>query len=290
MQDALEDDRESRAVAQRRQVLPAQPRIRVDVEERLDRGARFGRAQVRDESARVVAGHREQRLHRAGRDLHVVLRGRVRAGDAFADDLAEPRVGGVLRDAEALRERQRTEVEVLRAPAEHGRVERDDQCAGVDRLGPGDQAVDESSSVLQYSCTQRGGVPHRRGAVLHRVAALVRVDVRHADGRRRPRDLEVAVRRASSAPAPTGASSSGLASFVLSTVVVRSRWLMPCAIRGTIAHRSKARRLLRMVRALARAAGDVAPGARAELARRARCSSSAKSVGTSGRRPSAPCR
>ena len=64
---------------------------------------------------------------------------------------------------------------------------------------------------------------------------------------------------------------------------------MPWAIRGTICHRSKAARLLRIV------CPSPAPPATyaqpiSEQARRARRSSSSKFVGTAGRRPNTPAR
>ena len=52
----------------------------------------------------------------------------------------EDRVGRVLRDALAAGERQRAEVEVARAPAEHGGVEGHDQRRGADRGRAGEEA------------------------------------------------------------------------------------------------------------------------------------------------------
>ena len=92
---------------------------------------------------------------------------------------------------------------------------------------------------------------------------------------------------ATSAPAPTGARSSGARSAVPATVVVRSRSVTPCAMRGTMAHRSNAARLLRIVRPSPAPPATYAHAVR-ELTSWARRSSSPKLVGTAGRRPRTP--
>ena len=96
-------------------------------------------------------------------------------------------------NALATRERQRTEIQILRTPPQHGRVEGDDDGLRADRLGPVQQAVDEVLVRAPVQLEPARCVAHRGGAVLHRRAALVGEDVRHPRGRGGPRDRQVAV-------------------------------------------------------------------------------------------------
>ena len=101
------------------------PRVGVDVEERLDRGPRLGERRL----SRNVPGwlrviDSSDRIAPRVTSTSCLIPAALAAGDALADQLAKPRVGGVLRDPESLRERQRAQVEVLRPPAQHGGVER----------------------------------------------------------------------------------------------------------------------------------------------------------------------
>ena len=114
--------------------------------------------------------------------------------DALSDEVAEAGVGGVLPDALALRERQRAEVEVLRSPAQRGRVERDHQRARVDGLGSLDQAVDERLVGAPVELHPSAALAHRRSTFLHRGAALVGEDVGDVHRCGRARDVQVAVR------------------------------------------------------------------------------------------------
>ena len=192
--------------------------------------------------------HREQRPDRAQRDLDV-LRPAGGGRDPLGDDLAEARVGGVLRDAEPLRERQRTEVEVLRAPAEQGGVEGDHERAGADRLGPLDQAVDEPLVGAPVELDPARRVAHRRGAVLHRVRSP---GWRRRTARRSRRPRARSRRSLSAAdqarPRRPVRAAAARRAGVPSRSTDRSRSATPCAIRGTIAQRSNAARLCRIVR------------------------------------------
>ena len=194
MQDPLQHDGQAGPLAQRGEMVPAQPGVGVDVEERLHRGARLRGAQVVPEPAGVVAGDRQQRPDRPEGDLDLLLDpGGAGGRDPFAHQLTEPRVRGVLPDPHPLRERQRPEVEVLRAPAQRRGVQGDDQGACVDRLGAPDQAVDELLVGAPVELHPAGRVAHGSGALLHRVAALVGEHVGHPGGRGRARDVQVAV-------------------------------------------------------------------------------------------------
>ena len=104
---------------------------------------------------------------------------------------AEHRVGRVLRDALAQRERQVPEVEVARAPAEHRGVERDHERVAAGGLGPPDQALDELVRRRPVQLEPARGVAHRGGALLHRHRRLVGEDHRHAHRRRRAGHGEV---------------------------------------------------------------------------------------------------
>ena len=201
VQNTLEDDRQPRPVPQGRQVVPAQCRVGERVEERLHGSAGLGGAQVLPRRARVVARHLEQRQRRLRGDLDgsgigIGVRGRTRRGlalDPLGDQLPETRVRGVLRYPDAAGERQRTEVEVPRPPAEGGGVEGDHQRAGVDRLGPGDEAVDQLLVAAPVQLEPAGAVLHRRGRGLHGRGALRGEDVRQSASRGGPADHDVGV-------------------------------------------------------------------------------------------------
>jgi hypothetical protein len=157
--------------------------------------SRGRRAQVRPEAAGVVAGDRDEGADRLQRDLGVRrCAGGSRGGHPLGDDLAEARIGRVLPDAETLGERQGAERQVLRTPAEHGRVEGDDQRRGATGLGAPDEAVDQRLVGAPVELHPVRGAAHLGGALLHRSAALVGEDVRDARAGGRAGRVQVGVR------------------------------------------------------------------------------------------------
>ena len=179
--DALEVDRQAGALAQVVEVLPGERRPREHVEERLDRRPRHRRPQVVDEPARVVPRHRHQRLHGGqGRPRRRLALGRP-SGGARLGQPPEDRVARVLRDALGPRERQVAEVEVLGAPAEHVRVEGDDDGVAADLLGPVHEGVDDLVLPAPVELVEPRRLAERAGGVLHRHRALRRDHHRDAE-------------------------------------------------------------------------------------------------------------
>ena len=133
------------------------------------------------------------------------------ARPARPHELPEARVGQVLRDPLGARERQRPEVEVLRAPAEHRRVERDHDRLAPDRRGARQEGVDQLLVGAPVQLEPARRVAHHRRAVLHRRRRLVGEHVRQPERRRRPRDRRSAS-GCTSSDAPTGATSTGAGS------------------------------------------------------------------------------
>ena len=127
--------------------------------------------------------HADQRLDRGRRRAAAAapaVAGRGRG--ALLDQPPEHRVGGVLRDALAERERQVAQVEVARPPAQHRRVEGDHERVAAGRLRPADQALDQLVGRRPVQLEPARRVAHRRGALLHRHRRLVGEDHRHARG------------------------------------------------------------------------------------------------------------
>lgn len=80
-----------------------------------------------------------------------------------------------------------------RCPAEHGRVERDDERLRPGCLGPADHRVDEALVGRPVELVPEGGAGHRLRRLLHRRAALAGEDVGHAAGVGPLRDEQVGV-------------------------------------------------------------------------------------------------
>ena len=161
------------------------------------------------------------------------------------DQPAERRVGGVLRDPLAERERQVPEVQVARPPAEHRRVQRDDDGSQPAASARPSRLSTSSSDVDQYSCIHRGASPIA-AAVLHRHRRLVGEDHRHADRRRGPGDRQVGLRvhQLQGADRPEQQRRRQPSSEQLDGGVPR---LTSRSTRGTTAHRSNAARSARWV-------------------------------------------
>ena len=158
----------------------------VDAEERLDGGAGQRRAQVVAERAGPRLRHADQRLDRGRGRPRLRAPASPAGGRPLLDQPPEHRVGRVLRDALAERERQVAEVEVARPPAEHRGVEGDHERVAAGRLGPADQALDQLVGRRPVQLEPARGVAHRRGALLHRHRRLVGEDHRHARATPRP--------------------------------------------------------------------------------------------------------
>ena len=277
------------------EVGPGQRGAGEHVEERLDGGPRQRRAEVVAQAAGVVAGHRDQRAHGGrGRARRGLRRGRRSASRRRAPRPAAGRRGSLVYCAmpSAAGERQVGEVEVAGAPAEHVGVEGDDDRLAADRLGAGDERVDDA----RRPCSSRAGTsagesPERRrrsppsapspawrspsaapGSRAARGHGVLGVAVRHLE---HPDRGEAAAARAAGGrtarPRCRGCSTS-------------------TSIRGTIRCRSNAARLARAVRCWPAppATYDQRLRAHPPLARRA--SSAAGSTGTTGRRPKTPRR
>ena len=157
---------------------PCAPRRRGMPERRFARKpAGVGRALSRI-SERTAAGvGRPDRVHRLRLERCAVEHG----------------VARVLRDPLAEREREVREVEVARPPAEHRRVERDDDGVAAAGLRAPDEARDELVRGAPVELEPARPVAHRGGDLLHRPRRLVREDQRHALGRGRLADGDVGV-------------------------------------------------------------------------------------------------
>ena len=191
VQDALEQDRQLRALAQERQVLPRQRRPRVDAREGLHGGARVARAQARHEAVRVGARELHERAQGGRRRLGLLVL--AEHDGLLGDDPPEDRVARVLRDPLAAQERQVGDVQVARAPAEHRRVERDHDRLAAAALGALDEAGDEVVVGGPVELEPARRVAELARARLHRARGLVGEDHRHALGARRARDRQVGV-------------------------------------------------------------------------------------------------
>ena len=180
-------------LAEEREVVPGERRTRVRLDEAPHRCAREPGAHVREPRARVGAGLTEERRDRRKRDP--TTRRRVLA-ERFLQRLHEHGITRVLGDALPLQERQRAEVEVADPPAEHRRVEREDDRGAAAALCPRDEALDELVRRAPVELEPARGVSHRAGGLLHRAGRLVGEDERDAFGRSGPRhrDVRIAVR------------------------------------------------------------------------------------------------
>ncbi len=135
MLDALEQDRQLRALPQEGDVGPLQALPGEDLEEHL---AVLAPHVPPAQAEQRADGRRGDPDLRGGSDAAVGT-----PGDPGVDESPEHRVARVLRDAHAPDEGQVGAVEVARAPAELLRVERDLEGVHADRLGACDQALDE---------------------------------------------------------------------------------------------------------------------------------------------------
>ena len=173
VEDSLEHDRERRALAQERERLPGQRGARVDLGEALYGGASAARSKRRQETIRVRAGQLDQRAQCGQRRAGLRL---VGAGRRCVprDQVPEHRVARVLSDALAVEERQVRALEVARAPAEHRRVERDDDRAAAAALGPRREALDERVRAAPVELEPVRRVLEDPGHALHRLRGLVR--------------------------------------------------------------------------------------------------------------------
>ena len=108
----------------------------------------------------------------------------------------EHRVARVLRDPLSAEERQVREIEVADAPAEHRRVEREDDRAAPAALSPRDEARDELVRRAPVELEPARCVAHGTRCFLHRARGLVGEDERDAlrGGCARNGDVRVAVR------------------------------------------------------------------------------------------------
>ena len=255
VEDPLQQDRQPRALAQERQVLPGQGRPAVDADELLDGGARLPRPQAPEKGLGEVAGeldegsHAPRRRARLGRLLVPVI--------AFLEQTAENRVAGVLGDSHPAQERQPGEVEVARAPAEQGRVEGDHDRLAPAALGPGDEALDELVAGRPVELEPARGLPELGGHVLHRAPT---------PGSRRPSAPPPRARRARPAArpcdGPSPAPRSAPARRAPPAAGRRARRTgrarrRRAASAGTIRWRSNAARLARIVAPDPGPAGDV---------------------------------
>ena len=287
VQDPLEQDRQLRALAQERQVLPGQRRARVDARERLHGGARVARAQARHEPVGVGARELHERAQRLRRRLGLLVLAEHHR--LLGDDPPEHRVARVLRDPLAAQERQVGEVEVARAPAEHRRVEREHDRLAAARLGALDEARDEVVLGRPVELEPARRVAELARARLHRARRLVGEDHRHAARRaprgrppRRPR------RRPSRARRPGTAGTASPAGGRTARRPCRARRRRAASAARSASGRSprgwRARwRRCRRRRRCRRTPRTASPSC-------ARASSWVASVGTRGRRPLTPAR
>ena len=90
-------------------------------------------------------------------------------------------------------ERKRTEIQILRTPAEHGGVHGDDQRCGPAVLRSSDHRVDQLLVGRPVELVPERCRPHRPRRVLHRVASLAGEHIRRARRGGAPGDLHIAV-------------------------------------------------------------------------------------------------
>ena len=269
------------------QVVPGQGRPRVDADEALHRGASATRAQGAIEALGVGARERQQRAQR--RQGWARLRRVVRIGVGGGHQAPEHRVAGVLGDPLAAQEGQVGEVEVARAPAQDGGVQRhhDRAARRTPRLAP------RSSPPARSSCSSRAGTSAGcRPAPARTAPSGARPGWRRSSARPRARAACATARSASrwaSSSTPIGASSIGAGSRAPSSSIEVSRCETSRSIRGTMRQRSNAARLAATRRLGTGARGDVGESL---LGHRlaGRGLERAKSTGTRGSRPLTPSR
>ena len=155
VEDPLQQDRQPRPLAEEREVVPGQRRTRVRLDEAPHRCARETRAEVREPRARVCARLAQERRDRRERDAPA--RRRLLA-ERLLQRLDEHRVARVLGDALPAEERQRAEVEVADPPAEHRRVEREDD-RGCSRSA---RPARRGSRRARSTCSSRAGTSAAR--------------------------------------------------------------------------------------------------------------------------------
>ena len=177
MQDPLEEDRQSRPLAQEREVVPGERRARVRLHEPAHRGAREAGADVRESRPGIRPGLTEQRSDRRECDP---ARCRCLLPQRLLERFDEHRVARVLRDPLSAEERQVREIEVANPPAEHRRVEREDDRAAPAPLSPRDEARDELVRRAPVELEPARCVAHGTCCFLHRARGLVREDERDA--------------------------------------------------------------------------------------------------------------
>ena len=141
--------------------------------------------------ARVALRHADEGAHRRRGDAR--LRAGRRSRHPLGDEATEHRIARVLRDAHALDEGQEAAVEVAGPPAEHARVEGDDDRLGTARLRSRDEALDEFV-VARPVELEPAGTRVLCGDPLHRERRLARDDAGESEGSGRPGDREVGIR------------------------------------------------------------------------------------------------
>ena len=154
--DPLDQDRQRGQLAQPREVVPGQRRVR--------------------EHAEVAAGRRAQ----------VLLGGLLEAGP-------EDRVLEVVGVAAAFEEGQPGLLQVARLPARDEGVDGDDDRAVAGRLGAADEARQQLGVVGPVELEPARALAARLGDLLHREVGGGAGDHRQADGRRRPRRAQLAL-------------------------------------------------------------------------------------------------
>ena len=231
VQDALEQDRQLRALAQERQVVPRQLRPREDLGEALHGGAAAPALQVLQERAGIRARELHERAQRLRRGLR---RRRLAVGRALRHQAAEHRVARVLRDALPAQEGEEGGLEVARAPADDRRVERQHDRLAAARLGARDEALDEVVRRAPVELEPARAVAQHLGALLHRDATP---GWRRSSARpvsRAARATATSASRWASSSTPTGASRNGESSRRPNSSTDASGCAAPRSIRGTI--------------------------------------------------------
>ncbi len=246
VQDALEQDRQRRALAQASRGGPSDSAgFGVDVEEGLDGRPGLRRAQVVEEPARVVRAIDEQRPHRAEGDLDLLARP-ARGGDPFADDLAK-------RGSEVYC--------AMPSPRANGNDPRLRSCGRqpsivvssvtTSAFARRPRPVRSSSPPAARRSTSRAGTRTAWSPMARAVSSIglqpCEEKTYGVPGGAAPRAMCTSLSGAISAPPRPGRAAAATARSVPGTVVGRSHVVVPCSIRGTIRQRSKASRLCRIL-------------------------------------------
>ena len=244
VQDPLEEDRQSRPLAQEREVVPGERRARVRLDEPTHRRAREPGADVGESRPRIRASLAEQGSDRRECDP---ARCRCLLPQRLLERFDEHRVARVLGDPLSAEERQVREIEVANAPAEHRRVEREDDRTAPAPLSPRDEARDELVRRAPVELEPARCVAHGTCCFLHRARGLVREDERDAlrGGCARYGDVRLAVRHLEDADRTEDERARQLACRATSVAVSLTETSR--SIRGTMRQRSNAARFSRIV-------------------------------------------